>query len=369
MDPSIGMIKINKDKFYKEFTNIILYFVPTNQLPSLKNKRIVISTIHKYIKNYKLQIISVIILNISYVILSILSSTYSAFINHNLYIISTIFILFNICTSLTKYSINKKMNKLIYKIDNSLSKDIFNHILNLPLKYLQFKDKGEIIKRIEDAEVIKELELTYVIKTILNIMMILPLIILIGTQVKEIYSLTIILILLYIIVNKNYHKNINECIEKEIRDNTNYNNYLINMINGIASIYHASSNNYFIDNILKLKNNKNLSTYNLTNLMNKYELKNNIIIKSMEIILNIILLLKLQNNLLSITTVFIINILFAQLITSLLEVISFIPINRYKKRLVNKVDEFLNIENDTEETNYINKLDNTIKDLSFSYNS
>ena len=73
--------------------------------------------------------------------------------------------------------------------------------------------------------------------------------------------------------------------------------------------------------------------------------------------------------LLSITTVFIINILFAQLITSLLEVISFIPINRYKKRLVNKVDEFLNIENDTEETNYINKLDITIKDLSFSYNS
>ena len=103
--------------------------------------------------------------------------------------------------------------------------------------------------------------------------------------------------------------------------------------------------------------------------MNKYELKNNIIIKSMEIILNIILLLKLQNNLLSITTVFIINILFAQLITSLLEVISFIPINRYKKRLVNKVDEFLNIENDIEETNYINKLDITIKDLSFSYNS
>ena len=367
MDPAKGLSKISINEFNKSFTNIVLYFYPRTKLPIIKKNKLTRKLINKCISKEKKSIIAIFSLNLSYILLFLISSTYIEFITKKKILL--ILFMLNIITLYIKYKLEIKTQQLLDSTDESITDNFLNYILKLPLSYIQFKDKNELIKRIEDLEVIKELSINQIIKVILNAMILIPLFIIISSIYNKFVFSIVIFIYLYTIINFKLNKSIRSYINDEIDTSTEYNNILINTITGLNSVYHSNSNNYFINKLNELKKNKRASSFKLNKLLSKYNFINSSLIKILEIIFNIILFMKATNNELTISEVFILNILFNLFLNSLLELLSTIPINSYKSSLINRIDEILNLKFDTKEENTFTNGDISIENLSFSYDN
>lgn len=369
MDPSVGLKRIELNTFNQLFTGILIELIPKTQIPKIKTNKIIEKTILKELKNNSKQLIFIVCLHILFVILSILSSTYMAFIENNIILTGIFFIILILITISINYSIEKYTYKLLNNIDYRVMKKFFSYILKLPLSYIQLKDKGEIIKRIEDVDLIKRLKINNIIKTILNIMIIIPTICILSYYLKHIWVIILIFVIIYLIINNKYHKLLNEYIDLDILGSTNYNNLLINAISGITSIKHSDSEDYFINNLSKIKDLSNQNTYKLNCLISKYQNINNGIIQTIEIILNIIIYINLSNNTLNIWHIFFTNILFGQLLSSLLSILGIIPSIKYKNKLVHKCDELLNLKIEESSKENFSNTSIKLKNVSYSYDN
>lgn len=370
MDPSCGEKKLSTDEFKKVFTNILLIFSPTNKIPNIKEEKILDKNIKKILNNNKPNLSKMIIINILVLILSLISSTYISFINRNLLLVAIIFIVLNSLTLILRYVSEISEEKLYYKISCEIISNFYNKILSFPLKYIQLKGTGEIINRIEDLDVILRIAITSRIKLILYMLLIIPLTIIISSLIKEIIIILIPFILINIVIYKKYATNLNNIVDENIYYNNNYNNQLISYINGITSIKHSNSIEYFLDNMNKSKEASNKSNYLLSRMISRFNLLTNITLVITEIALNIVLFLNVKNNTISLEIMFMINILINVLITSILELLKQIPNIYYKKRVTNKIDEMLNIEDggkkEVEEYHSGNII---IKNLNYSHNN
>lgn len=344
MDPSKGIVRQSIEEFLINYDGITIELIPLKKLPNIKNKRIIDKKIYKILKTHKLKMISIIMLSIIFTTLSIIGSTYTSFIDDNTNIKIVLFIIINIVTLIIKYIIDLLTLKLQDNLDIELSKYIYNYILELPLEYIQLKGTGEIVKRIEESELIKRIKIDNYIKIITKVIFLIPTIIILSITNIFLPILLTIFILINLIINKNYYKTINKDIDNEVYFETNYNNLLIDTFKGITSIHHTNSKDYFKENLLSSKKIKNKSSYILSKKILRYGIINNILLITLEILINTNLYINIKNNSISIESFFIVNILFGLLLNSLLEIMSIIPSIKYKRRLTNKIDELINLK-------------------------
>ena len=121
MDPSSGYKNISLNEFYKLYSGIVLEFIISTKLPKIKQEKIIEKKIKKEMFiNYK-TIILLTIINIIFILLSIIGSTYISLINkYNIYIISLIFIGINISALLIKHISDNIREILLNKIDKNI---------------------------------------------------------------------------------------------------------------------------------------------------------------------------------------------------------------------------------------------------------
>ncbi|MGR5968096.1 ABC transporter transmembrane domain-containing protein [Bacillus paranthracis] len=62
--------------------------------------------------------------------------------------------------------------KMANNIDNNISKDYFNHIVKLPIRFFENRESGDIISRFNDASYIRNIVSTSVISGILDLIII-----------------------------------------------------------------------------------------------------------------------------------------------------------------------------------------------------
>ena len=202
MDPSKGIIKQSIKEFLINYDGITIELIPLKKIPNIKNIKIIDKRIHKILKTHILKMISIIVLSIIFTILSIIGSTYTSFIDDNTNTILVLFIIINIVTLIVKYIIDLITLQLQDNLDIELSKYIYNHILELPLEYIQLKGTGEIVKRIEESELVKRIKIDNYIKIITNLIFLIPTIIILSIINRLLPILLAIFILIYIFTNK-----------------------------------------------------------------------------------------------------------------------------------------------------------------------
>ena len=369
MDPAIGLKQVSIKELVKSYSGNSIQLIPRIKLVKENSQNTLKKIIVNELKNEKKYLFILLMLNILFIILSIVSSTYIEFITRYKSIsIIIIFILITISMTIVNYLINIFSLNISNIIGKNLLSNFFNYVFRLPLKYIHLKSSGEIIKRIHDMEHIKEVLSDFIINTILNFIIIISLLIIISCITPKILIMTLLFIIMILGLTTLSYKGINKEINNAMVDSTDYESNLVDYINGLTSIIHSNSNKYMFNNL----NSSMIKSLNSYYTFNKYtsrcEFIKNVCSNSFMFIINTILFVDIINNSLDINKFIIINYLLNIIHSSLETITSYIPSMLYIKNIVRKINEFYLIKQDKLGEEDFTNGDIVISNLSFSYN-
>ena len=369
MDPAIGLKQVSIKELVKSYSGNSIQLIPRIKLVKENSQNTLKKIIVNELKNEKKYLFILLMLNILFIILSIVSSTYIEFITRYKSIsIIIIFILITISMTIVNYLINIFSLNISNIIGKNLLSNFFNYVFRLPLKYIHLKSSGEIIKRIHDMEHIKEVLSDFIINTILNFIIIISLLIIISCITPKILIMTLLFIIMILGLTTLSYKGINKEINNAMVDSTDYESNLVDYINGLTSIIHSNSNKYMFNNL----NSSMIKSLNSYYTFNKYtsrcEFIKNVCSNSFMFIINTILFVDIINNSLDINKFIIINYLLNIIHSSLETITSYIPSMLYIKNIVRKINEFYLIKQDELGEEDFTNGDIVISNLSFSYN-
>lgn len=345
MDPAIGYKKLSEEEFMSKFTGYFIILEPLGVLPNMKNDNVVKKKITQQFTLNKKHLKKIIIYNLFYLILSVISSFYINIYKYKSYLIFLIvcFIFINILLYVITNIVYRKLLILVQKINYNLSNNFFEHIFKLPLKYLHLKDPGEIVKRTEEISVINELLVNSIISTILNLFLICGVVPLIIYFMYELLLPIILVFVLSFIFTLLILRPLKQKSNKAVDSTTDYNNYLIDTIYGLTSIKHTKSEEYIKDNLLNVLQKKNEENYNYNYFVKNYETVKDILLSLLRLIINLYLIKQIYAGNFTFESLIILDMLIEILINSLSNVLSFLTDLLFVKNLFSKANDFYNI--------------------------
>ncbi len=256
MDPSSSNTKITKEEFKNIYQNTSLIIYPIKKIEQITNRISLFKLIKDYINTEKPILIKIIILSILTIILGIITNYYmligidyilSNYNQKNLLKIGLIFI----SIYLFKEILNYIKNNCIFELNKNISLQINNTTIrkyfNLPYQFFKTKSTGEIISRLNDLNIFKEL-FSQIIPTLLTnvILIITSMFILLNINTK-LFMINFIEIILFIIVLVIFKRKNNFRTEQVLESNTQYEKILSENIYG----YEINKNLNMINQLIK----------------------------------------------------------------------------------------------------------------------
>lgn len=180
-DPAKELEKIKADKFYKDFTGIMLLLKPDNRFETGKLKRS--GLFNRYLKlliPQKKLFIYAVMASLIMTVLGILSSLFNNVIydeilpyqqKNMLRIMLLVFLSLSLTQMLVSFVRQWILIHLSIKIDIPLMLGYFEHIYKLPMKFFASRKTGDIITRFSDAFTIKDVFTNIALSLIMDISM------------------------------------------------------------------------------------------------------------------------------------------------------------------------------------------------------
>ena len=330
MDPARGLIKEKYDDFKRIYKDVTLNFSPKTKVVKY-NKPNKLKTIYfNMLKTNKRIINKIFICQIIFMISAVVSSFYLKVVigNVNSYLkISLIFILISIIKVVSEYLKNYYNIYLNKNIDINITYPFIYHIFNLPLNAISSRSKGEIIRRVEELDNIKEAfnKLLFGLAFDLLLAIISCFILFLISRILTIYLL--ILIIVYIVVNLFFVNNVNKYIDTLIRSQSDYTTIISNLLDGFSSL-----KNYGV--FYKKRLDVNISKYikdnfNFNRFLNFYNFFNNFIFEIMSFFLTFFALSLIIKNKLELVTFITYQAVFMYLYNPIKDIMSIIPEVKY----------------------------------------
>lgn len=369
MDPSVGIKKLSFKEFEKNYLGTVLTFNKIKELPSIKESNDLLKVIIKGILKNKKVLIYLSILSSIIVLLSIISSLYYKLIMDNMNLVKSylfIFVVISFIKLIITFITNLITLNLNKNIDIFINNETIIRLFDLPYSFYKNKTTGEIISRINDLELIKELILDLFLNSFVNILLLLGSITIISFINIKLSIVTLIILFMYIVItitfNKFHNKNINDAQENKGL----YQNKLIESIEGIETI-----NNL---NIKKIIENKLRTQYKKTiKIINKLELINttsttfkNFLLDISNLIVLYIGVSLVNKGVISIGETLLIFMLYTYFISIFNSILDKVPEINYALKNIKKVNSIL--KHKTQNTNLIEiKGDIEVNNLSYKH--
>ena len=272
-DPSCSIKKITFSEFQKMWSGVLITLYPLKKLPLTQNISF-IDFLLKIIKLHKTFVFNIIMLSIFITIFSVISSFYmknilDAINYNNLTIIFIFFLFINIFKILSDFFRNKLLIYLNQKIDLLLTLDTYKKIISLPYNYYHTRTTGDIISRVNDLSIIRNM----ITKVSLSLFIDLPLALvtfiifyIINTKLFFISLIIVFIYLLLMIFSKNRITNNINTIQVNKSETMSY---MIETINGFETVKSVRNEAQIIDKFEKkyvkfLKNIFKFDNYNNT---------------------------------------------------------------------------------------------------------
>lgn len=371
MDPGVGEIKMNINDFNDISTKNFILLTPKTHLSYITHPNLIKINFKNLIKTNKNKLTYIIILNILYLLFSLILGSYVIFIKPNTNIIKLllIYVLISLISNYTYYLIKIKSKNLQNVFSSSLISNFLNHIFNLPFNYLHIKEYGEIVKRVHDMENIEDILINFIINISINsILILISLIIIIILNIK-IFLISLISIIIYLLIILIKNRNIKDHINEVITSSTDYHSMLVDLMQGLTSVKHNISEKYYLNKLNNSYNNFLNFDYNYNKEVLKMNFLKQSLLTSIELFINIILVSNLINNTISINNYVITIYIYNLLINSVINIADYIPSIIYINKIIIKVNEFYNVkEENNKGCNFVNG-NIKICNLSFSYNN
>lgn len=351
MDPAKGYIKLSREEFQNNWTNIILIFKPFKQIPLYKIKNNLKELFIKIIIQEQSLIRQIIISSIILTILSIIISYYFKIIITSIetnYINTTYFIIgiFLILHIFKLYFTHFRNTLAIYlnkNIDISIIPDFISHIFNLPLNVINSRTSGEILTRIRELSNIKELFSEIFITIILDLILCLSCSYLLYNINSKLFFILCIISIFYIITGLSLNPTIISSINDNIDLETEFNSSLSEEISSLESIKNLNLTSLKIDDLTNSYVNYQESSFTYYQRLNMIEtIKKSINEIGLFIITSygVYLIYQNQLNILSLITF---NTLLTYFIEPISNTLNLLPRFNFIKLSIIKIGEFLNL--------------------------
>ncbi len=133
------------------------------------------------------------------------------------------------------------------QIDIQLMLGYYRHVVGLPINFFETRKIGEIISRFMDASKIRDALSTITVTLMIDTVMVTLGAILLYIHSPVLFGFTLLLIPFYIGIIFAFHKPYQSINREEMESNTKLNSYLVESLNGIATIksYNAEKEVFF----------------------------------------------------------------------------------------------------------------------------
>ena len=244
MDPDGGFRTYGYNAWNNLSSNVYILMQPRTEILKQAKEKSIWKLMFPIINNYKLTFLLLFIFSLIYTASNILISYQFQFFldlltKDNIDALTYIFI-FLIIVIFLKESTNLFRNNLVnyvnHKLDDSLIKEVYNHIIRLPYLYFKNRTKGDIITRIQDVfkirDVISKLLVTLSIDLVLLVVIF---IVLIKINIK-LSLVTLVITILYIFIILFYNSLIGNKIKTMKEREVEVNNHLIESLSSINTV-------------------------------------------------------------------------------------------------------------------------------------
>ena len=376
MDPAKGKSILLKKDFLKVWDNIIIYFHPKQNIIKYPVHKNIINLFITFLKEYKKNYLTIIILSIIITILNLFIGFYLKIGNYLAHQSILLFINFNIFSFMfisvknTLFLLyNNKYVKLNNKISKRLTSDFMFHIFSLPSTILQSKTSGDIITRINDLNDIKDFLSEIVIGLFLDGLVVINGGIILYILNNEIALIIYAILIIYFIVSYFLSKKTTSKIYRWLNENTIYNEKVLDSIGMVSSINNLQIKdniNLYLDYHLTTKleeDRKMKKSFNFIAFLKAYI--NDLAL----LIINWIAIIKILNKELTMIDYITFNTIYLYVSNSFYNILNILPEYFYLKSTIYKISEFKSLP--IEENKGIISFkynDIKIKNLSYSYN-
>ena len=244
-DPSVGIIKMAKDKFAQEWTGIALFMVPNEDFEPIKEKKNNLWSLFPYMFKQKRLMINIILAALLMTIISICSSYFvqgiiDTYIPDGTYqtlsILAVGLLIAYIFNSIFSYGQNFLLNVLGQRLSIDLNLQYIRHIFELPMEFFVTRRTGEITSRFSDASRIIDALASTVISLFLDLAIVIVMGLVLAAQNTTLFGITLLALPVYAIVILGFTKKFEKLNDEQMESNAVLSSSVIEDIQGIETI-------------------------------------------------------------------------------------------------------------------------------------
>lgn len=267
-DPDIGIKRMPKKKFEKEWTGITLLMAPNTEFVPVKEKKNNFLSLFPYMLKQKKIVRNIVLASLLMTIIGICSSYFlqgiiDTYIPDGTYftlsVIAIGLLIAYVFNSIFSYGEQFLLNVLGQRLSIDLNLKYIRHIFELPMEFFSTRRTGEITSRFSDASKVIDALATTVISLFLDLTIVILMGIMLAVQNVTLFLITIATLPLYTIVILGFTKSFNHLNNDQMESNAIVSSSIIEDIQGIETIKALNSeqtryrriDNQFVDFLRK----------------------------------------------------------------------------------------------------------------------
>lgn len=244
-DPTVGVIKMNKEQFSQEWSGVALFMSPKpTYRPIKQEKSSLFSFIPSMIKQKKLVrniilaalLITIISIAGSYFLQAIIDTYIPNNMHSTLAIVALGLIIFYIFQAIFTYAQDFLLAILGQRLSIEIVLGYIRHIFELPMEFFATRKTGEIVSRFTDASKIIDALASTVVSMFLDVGIVIVMGTVLALQSIQLFWITLASIPIYTIIILVFTKAFEKLNQKEMESNAILSSSIIEDIHGIETI-------------------------------------------------------------------------------------------------------------------------------------
>lgn len=244
-DPAHGLVTMTIEKFIKEWTGVIITFMPTVNFKKTSEKKGIFTRFFGLLKFQKRLLVHIFFNSLIITILGVLGSFYSqilfddilpTFSEKSLHTFSLAIVILVITRVITEAFRNRLFMYIGANMNIPLMLGFFKHVIRIPHNFFGTLQVGEILSRLQDTAVIRDAISSATLSALIDVFMIIFGGIILFRQNSTLFYITFVPIILLCIVlllfKRAYYKMNRELLQRS----SDYSSFMVESISGIETI-------------------------------------------------------------------------------------------------------------------------------------
>ena len=255
-DPGVGIVKLTPEEFFGEvhkegkapkyqWSGVLILLVKSDSFQTGdETKGLFQRFIHLLLPQKKL-IVHIFAASLIYTLLGILAAFYFKVLVDDILPDSLMKTLTTLSIGIIVLNIFKvilnafRTHLLLYlsqKLDIALLLGYYRHVLELPMNFFGTRKVGEIVSRFNDASKVRDAISGATLTIMIDTLMAVGGAIILYLQNAQMFGITVIMVLLYLIIVLTFNKWYEQLNRKQMEDNAQLTSYLVESLNGIQTV-------------------------------------------------------------------------------------------------------------------------------------